>query len=359
METNRISSPDVSKEDRESKIDVPDVDSCEEETAVNPWVVQHNLPLWWKLLVILTGPILLPVRLVLIVLLILFSYICAKIGLIGSDSSLEAKPLRSWRKFLQSLVFLSMRGVSLAMGVIIRRRGRQARPEEAPLLVAAPHSTLIDWLLFPVTRSSVVAKQEISRWPLVGVLGRLLQTVWVDRDSRQAKTVTLEEIKRRCLEPGWPQLLVFPEGTNTNGQALVLFRSGAFSPSKPVQPVSIKTPNMVDTVTWTWVQRHTLSSLIFFTLISPFTIMDVEFLPVIQPTEDEIEDARVYAKKVRKVLGEHLNLPCSEMSYRDAKLYQQEVRDKADESEKSDEKVVSKYASNTSIDFVGNLTFGI
>ena len=87
--------------------------------------------------------------------------------------------------------------------------------------------------------------------------------------------------------------------------------------------------------------------------------MDVEFLPVIQPTEDEIEDARVYAKKVRKVLGEHLNLPCSEMSYRDAKLYQQEVRDKADESEESDEKVVSKYASNTSIDFVGNLTFGI
>ena len=123
--------------------------------------------------------------------------------------------------------------------------------------------------------------------------------------------------------------------------------------------MSIKTPNMVDTVTWTWVQRYTLSSLIFFTLISPFTIMDVEFLPVIQPTEDEIEDARVYAKKVRKVLGEHLNLPCSEMSYRDAKLYQQEVRDKADVSEESDEKVVSKYASNTSIDFVGNLTFGI
>ena len=183
-------------------------EGCEQdETEVNPWVADHPLPLWWKLLVILTGPILLPVRLLLMLLIISFSYICARIALLGGGGRLETQPLRSWRKILQSLVFFNIRCLSLAMGVLVRQRGRQAGREEAPLLVAAPHSTLLDWLVFPVTRSSVVAKQELSSWPVMGVIGRLLQTVWVDRESQQARTETLEKIRRRCVEPGKSSLL--------------------------------------------------------------------------------------------------------------------------------------------------------
>ena len=87
----------------------------------------------------------------------------------------------------------------------------------------------------------------------------------------------------------------------------------------------------------------------------------MEFLPVIQPTEDEVEDPRVYANKVRKILGEHLNLPCSQMSYKDAKLCQQAAtaKEEGKKAANREVKTVPKYASNTSIDFVGNLTFGI
>ena len=114
-------------------------DGCEqEETEVNPWVADHPLPLWWKLLVILTGPILLPVRLLLMLLIISFSYICARIALLGGGGRLESQPLRSWRKILQSLVFFNIRCLSVAMGVLVRQRGSQASREEAPLLVAAP-----------------------------------------------------------------------------------------------------------------------------------------------------------------------------------------------------------------------------
>ena len=335
-------------------------EGCEEgETEVNPWVADHPLPLWWKLLVILTGPILLPVRLLLMLLIISFSYICARIALLGGGGRLETQPLRSWRKTLQSLVFFNIRCLSVAMGVLVRQRGRQAGREEAPLLVAAPHSTLLDWLVFPVTRSSVVAKQELSSWPVMGVIGRLLQTVWVDRDSQQARTETLDKIRTRCVDPGWPQLLIFPEGTNTNGQALVLFRSGAFSTGQPVQPVCVRSPNTVDTITWTWVQRYHTWTLLALTLASPYTRLDLEFLPVIQPSEDEAEDPRVYANKVRKTLGEHLNLPCSQMSYKDAKLCQQAAKEERKQKAGNREAKTLKYASNTSIDFVGNLTFGI
>ena len=115
----------------------------------------------------------------------------------------------------------------------------------------------------------------------------------------------------------------------------------------------------MDTITWTWVQRYHTWTLLAFTLASPYTRLDLEFLPVIQPSEDEAEDPRVYANKVRKTLGEHLNLPCSQMSYKDAKLCQQAAKEGKQEEETSGAKTVSKYASNTSIDFVGNLTFGI
>ena len=77
-------------------------------------------------------------------------------------------------------------------------------------------------------------------------------------------------------------------------------------------------------------------------------------------SEDEVEDPRVYANKVRKILGEHLNLPCSQMSYKDAKLCQQAAKEEGKlEAENREAKTASKYASNSSIDFVGNLTFGI
>ena len=107
-----------------------------------------------------------------------------------------------------SVVFFTSRCVSLAMGVRVSERGRQAGREEAPLLVAAPHSTLLDWMVFPVTRTSVVAKQELSSWPVLGVIGRLLQTVWVDRDSQQDRAHTQEKIRARCLEPGQCQHLI-------------------------------------------------------------------------------------------------------------------------------------------------------
>ena len=169
---------------------------------MNPWVSHHPLPLWWKILVMFTGPILIPIRLLLMLLFISFSYICARIALFGGGERLESEPLRSWRRTLQSVVFFTSRCVSLAMGVRVSERGRQAGREEAPLLVAAPHSTLLDWMVFPVTRTSVVAKQELSSWPVLGVIGRLLQTVWVDRDSQQARADTQQNIRARCEEPG-------------------------------------------------------------------------------------------------------------------------------------------------------------
>lgn len=48
------------------------------------------------------------------------------------------------------------------------------------------------------------------------------------------------------------QIIIFPEGTCTNRSCLITFKPGAFYPGVPVQPVCIRYPNKLDTVTWTW-----------------------------------------------------------------------------------------------------------
>ena len=45
----------------------------------------------------------------------------------------------------------------------------------------------------------------------------------------------------RCQDgSGWPQLMIFPEGSTSNRKALMSFKPGAFVPGKPVQPVLIR-----------------------------------------------------------------------------------------------------------------------
>ncbi len=41
---------------------------------------------------------------------------------------------------------------------------------------------------------------------------------------------------------GFPHLLIFPEGTTTNGQQLLEFQRGAFATGKPVQPMLLRYP---------------------------------------------------------------------------------------------------------------------
>ena len=106
---------------------------------------------------------------------------------------------------------------------------------------------------------------------------------------------------------------------------------------------------------------------------------ELEFLPVITPTEDDISNPRDFANKVRSVFGDHLQLGLSDMSLKDGRIAQQEARIarettrssirgvKVDENKKIQVlkkdlervKSMTNYGSNSSIDFVGNLTLGI
>ena len=110
---------------------------------------------------------------------------------------------------------------------------------------------------------------------------------------------------------GRRQLAIFPEGSNTNGKALLPFRPGAFKPASPVQPVLIKYRNKYDTLTWTWKSNAHPFTLFILTLCMPYTRASLTFLPIYRPTEVEASSPITYANNVSNHMANHLQVGVS------------------------------------------------
>ncbi len=67
----------------------------------------------------------------------------------------------------------------------------------------------------------------------------LFEALFVDLGSKNVLKNVRALIKKRASDglgdesrPGWRQLLIFPEGTTTNGRSLIKFKTGAFEVNK-------------------------------------------------------------------------------------------------------------------------------
>jgi 1-acyl-sn-glycerol-3-phosphate acyltransferase len=91
-------------------------------------------------------------------------------------------------------------------------------------------------------RTRFVAKEDVRAWPLFGLLARLQQTVFISRARQRAGEVGDALARALAGEHG---LLLFPEGTTSDGAAVLPFKSSVFaplaaSPGLRVQPVRIE-----------------------------------------------------------------------------------------------------------------------
>jgi 1-acyl-sn-glycerol-3-phosphate acyltransferase len=116
---------------------------------------------------------------------------------------------------------------------------------DSPTLFVANHSSYWDIeVLGSMLTASFVAKTEVGGWPLFGLLARLQRTVFVER-RRGAAGRSRNEIAER-LAAG-DSLVLFAEGTSSDGNRVLPFKSALFAAAAPaqgrtalvVQPVSI------------------------------------------------------------------------------------------------------------------------
>ncbi|HYE48812.1 MAG TPA: lysophospholipid acyltransferase family protein [Azospirillaceae bacterium] len=130
------------------------------------------------------------------------------------------------------------------LGIEVRVTG--AAPAAAPVLFISNHSSYLDIpVLASVLPASFVAKSEVGTWPLFGLLAKLQRTVFVDRQSRTDAGRQRDSMAGR-LQDG-DSLILFPEGTSSDGNRTLPFKTALFSVAgtrigeRPVtvQPVSV------------------------------------------------------------------------------------------------------------------------
>ncbi|MEO1549824.1 MAG: lysophospholipid acyltransferase family protein [Pseudomonadota bacterium] len=122
--------------------------------------------------------------------------------------------------------------------------GARVRREGVPIdtgLLMSNHTGWIDiFALLAAERVVFVSKAEVARWPVVGPLSRQIGTVYIERRRSQAK-----QQQSQLLTPlgEGRRVVLFPEGTSTDGQRVLPFRSSLFAAAQEagclVQPVSV------------------------------------------------------------------------------------------------------------------------
>lgn len=110
----------------------------------------------------------------------------------------------------------------------------------------ANHSTWLDiFVLNASKRIFFVAKSEVAGWPGIGWLARGTGTVFIRRDRREARAQ--QQIFEDRLRAGHP-LMFFPEGTSSDGQRVLSFKTTLFAAFMTeglrdfltIQPVSVR-----------------------------------------------------------------------------------------------------------------------
>lgn len=73
---------------------------------------------------------------------------------------------------------------------------------------------------------TIVSRNDLERWPVIGLAARRVGVLFVDRQSKQSGAAVINAMTRG-LEAG-RGVLVYPEGTTFSGDEVRPFRNGAF-----------------------------------------------------------------------------------------------------------------------------------
>jgi 1-acyl-sn-glycerol-3-phosphate acyltransferase len=135
------------------------------------------------------------------------------------------------------------------IGLRVRLIGAPAHrtADGRPVVYVSNHSSWVDILaLGGRLDAAFVAKEEVGKWPVISTIARLGRTVYV---RRQRTSTARERDEMRLRLASGDSLILFPEGTTSDGSRVLPFRSAFLSiaelPVTPegktpiVQPVSI------------------------------------------------------------------------------------------------------------------------
>jgi 1-acyl-sn-glycerol-3-phosphate acyltransferase len=125
-------------------------------------------------------------------------------------------------------------------GLDVRASGPVPR---GPALLVSNHLSYLDPLVLLALVACVpIAKSEVGSWPLFGAVARRTGVLFVERGSAGSRLAVLHAVGKAFREGA--VVLNFPEGTTTDGSAVLRFRKGLFGVARnlgvPAVPVALR-----------------------------------------------------------------------------------------------------------------------
>jgi 1-acyl-sn-glycerol-3-phosphate acyltransferase len=184
-------------------------------------------------------------------------------------------------------------GIARIAGARVTVRGKLL---PAPVLYLANHQSWLDiMVLAGASGAAFVSKDDVARWPLFGWLASLNNTVFIARSDRNGVRQQADALASALLGP--QPVALFPEGTTTDGAALLPFNAsllGAVSPPPAgvrIQPVAIDYGKSRADVAWFGDETATANVMRLLRRRGGFGVT-LRFLPAMEAPSDRKRIAR-------------------------------------------------------------------
>lgn len=140
------------------------------------------------------------------------------------------------------------------LGVRITVAGSTDGLDTSARFIVSNHLGYLDGIvlasLFPVI---FVTKRQVRRWPVIGQLLTLLEIIFIDRENKNDILRIVNRISKTLRKE--TNVLVFPEGTSTNGEKLLPFQSAFFA-----GPLMAHAAVVPVTLTYTFIDQQPVSA---------------------------------------------------------------------------------------------------
>jgi lyso-ornithine lipid O-acyltransferase len=112
----------------------------------------------------------------------------------------------------------------LILNIKVTVRGDEGQLERGGYVIIANHVGYVDGIIlgsiFPII---FVSKREVKSWPIVGQWNVLCGTIFINRQRKVQVASLIRQMTRKLQQEA--NLLLFPEGTSTNGEAMLPFQT--------------------------------------------------------------------------------------------------------------------------------------
>ncbi|KAK2942433.1 putative Lysophospholipid acyltransferase LPEAT1 [Blattamonas nauphoetae] len=300
-----------------------------ERLLQHPQLKFYTLPLpgpkWYRFFKrwIFPGPLIALARVILFIMLFVLMYIFLRLTYLGYSDWDNPPP--KWRRALGRFVLRSGAILTCFIFAIIPKvadhtkpkKGQKEDPERPSFNIdehytmVANHNSMFDGIIGSslLGSPSVLTTRALMDAPVLGfVLKQMRAISSTGSRSGTGKTKTTVEAlgdRQRSTDPNEYSVLVYPEGTNSNGSCVAKFHKGAFVAGLPVRPVAQIYPYKYHCMSWC---SPCFVNVIFETGCQFYNQAEYHILDLYVPSIEEQKNPQLYADNVGKYIANFMGV---------------------------------------------------